>query len=438
MRTISPCESRAYTRSRPSSAPPQIRLFPAFLRRVWHVALPNRAPGTTRNMAGHIVSANTFCCYSDLTGSSPLSFGGQGHPQISIDENHMARSDLLVALVKAGASGDKSLLRSSAEAIIAEEKAKQHHILADRLISALRTTANGDVSRHSPSSSGTHDSTYKARDLFIELTPKRRLEELVLTKECREECERLVEEQRRADLLRSRGLEPRHRVLLVGPPGNGKTTVAEAIAEALSVPFLAIRYEAVIGSFLGETAARLRRVFDFARTTPCVLFFDEFDVLGKERGDIHETGEIKRVVSSLLLQVDDLPSWTISIAATNHPELLDRAVWRRFQLRIELPRPSRAELAIFVRKFTERFDEPFGYSADELAEQLGATSYSEAEEFCLNLFRRRVLSMGEVRLADIVRSELKHWRLRVTETVLHPKRGRHIASRKTATSSSQT
>jgi len=96
----------------------------------------------------------------------------------------------------------------------------------------------------------------------------------------------------------------------------------------------------MIGSYLGETAARLKRVFDYARTTPCVLFFDEFDAIGKERGDTHETGEIKRVVSSLLMQIDELPSYTIVAAATNHPELLDRAAWRRFQLRLALPRPT--------------------------------------------------------------------------------------------------
>ena len=92
-------------------------------------------------------------------------------------------------------------------------------------------------------------------------------------------------EQHRAGLLRSHNLEPRHRVLLVGPPGNGKTSLAEAIAEALAVQFFVVRYDAIIGSFLGETATRLRRVFDYARTTPCVLFFDEFDAVGKERGD---------------------------------------------------------------------------------------------------------------------------------------------------------
>ena len=101
-----------------------------------------------------------------------------------------------------------------------------------------------------------------------------------------------------------------------------------------------MRYESVIASYLGETAVRLSRLFDQVRTRRCVLFFDEFDVVGKERRDVHETGEIKRVVSSLLLQIDDLPSHVVVVTATNHPELLDRAVWRRFQLRLNLPAPT--------------------------------------------------------------------------------------------------
>src|SRR5690606_2419828 len=136
---------------------------------------------------------------------------------------------------------------------------------------------------------------------------------------------------------------------------NGKTSLAEAIAESLGVTFFVVRYEALIGSYLGETSERLRRVFDYARTTPCVLFFDEFDAIGKERGDTHETGEIKRVVSSLLMQVDNLPSYTVVVAATNHPELLDRAVWRRFQVRIELPAPSTEEIAAYIRRFACKY-----------------------------------------------------------------------------------
>jgi len=102
------------------------------------------------------------------------------------------------------------------------------------------------------------------------------------------------------------------------------------------VPFVIARYDGLITSYLGETATRLRRLLEFAHTRQCVLFFDEFDTLGKERDDIHETGEIKRVVSSLLLHIDDLPAHVVVVCATNHPELLDRAVWRRFQLKLQL------------------------------------------------------------------------------------------------------
>ena len=243
----------------------------------------------------------------------------------------MARSDLLVSLVKAGTIGDKSSFRSAAEAVIAEERAKRHNVLADTLAEVIQRNGAGGTNSSIAMASVRADPSPRGREFIAEVTPRRRLDELVLPAVVRRAVDELIEEQQRADLLRANGLEPRHRVLLVGPPGTGKSTLAEAIAEAASVPLFVVRYEAMIGSYLGETAARLKRVFDYARTTACVLFFDEFDAIGKERGDVHETGEIKRVVTSLLMQVDDLPSYTILAAATNHPELLDRASWRRFR-----------------------------------------------------------------------------------------------------------
>jgi AAA+ superfamily predicted ATPase len=198
-------------------------------------------------------------------------------------------------------------------------------------------------------------------------------------------------------------------VLLAGPPGNGKTSLAEAIAEALAVPFFIVRYEAMIGSFLGETASRLKRVFDYARTTPCLLFFDEFDAVGKERGDLHETGEIKRVVTSLLMQIDDLPSYTVVVAATNHAELLDRAVWRRFQLRLELKAPTERELTTYFKRFADTCEEPLGQSPATLAKKLGAISYGEAEEFCRDVRRRAVLSLGDRSLKAVVSERLQFW-----------------------------
>jgi SpoVK/Ycf46/Vps4 family AAA+-type ATPase len=346
-------------------------------------------------------------------------------------KRRMARSDLLVALVRAGATGDRNLARTSAEALIADERAKQHKVLADRLTGALQAQINRPPPMVSPPPE-TAARGPSTRDPFVERSPQRRLADLLLPPVTREACDELIEEHRRADVLRSHGLEPRHRILLAGPPGNGKTSLAEAIAEALSIPLLSVRYESVIGSFLGETASRLRRVFDFARTTPCVLFFDEFDVVGKERGDIHETGEIKRVVNSLLLQMDDLPSWTIIAAATNHSELLDRAAWRRFQLRLELPAPDEYQIASYIAAFFNARPVPgdLGRSPDQIVRALRGSSLAEVEDFCINVLRRCVLSLGEGRPSEIVERELRIWRSRVTpsESKKSKKRGRATTS----------
>lgn len=323
----------------------------------------------------------------------------------------MARSDLLISLVKAGSSGDFRSVRAAAEAIVAEEKAKNHNVLADRLIKAMHVNGHGDANKP-PAILGTNVGRH--REFLLELTPEKRIEDLVLSDLNRRACEELVEEQQRASVLRAHSLEPRHRILLSGPPGNGKTSLAEAIAEALALPFFVVRYEAMIGSYLGETAARLKRVFDYARTTPCVLFFDEFDAVGKERGDEHETGEIKRVVTSLLMQMDDLPSYTISVAATNHSELLDRAVWRRFQLRLSLKAPTRAELTAYFQRFADLMEEPLGRAPSAIAKALGSISYAEAEEFCLDVRRRHVLAMGGTPLKTIVEERLKMWTARTS------------------------
>ena len=178
-----------------------------------------------------------------------------------------------------------------------------------------------------------------------------------------------------------------------------------------------MRYEALIGSFLGETASRPKRVFDYARTTPCVLFFDEFDAVGKERGDIHETGEIKRVVSSLLMQVDDLPSYTVVVAATNHAELLDRAAWRRFQVRLPLAPPTRRDLTAYLARFAESLDQPLGRTPATIARRLGAVRYAEAEEFSRDVRPRSLLATREKPVAAIVAERLTFWRERLRAAV---------------------
>jgi predicted AAA+ superfamily ATPase len=315
----------------------------------------------------------------------------------------VARSDLLVDLVEAERKGDRERFRRLVEAVIAEERSKQHHLVADRLSQLITTTGSTRLLEKDAHKGA-------VGDLIAEFVPERRLSELQLADSVVDVTTGLIEEHQRTELLRSHNLEPRNRVLLEGPPGNGKTSLAEAIATELMVPFYVLRYEALISSFLGETAGRLREVFDFARTRRCVLFLDEFDTLGKERSDEHETGEIKRVVSTLLLQIDRLPSHTIVVCATNHPELIDRAAWRRFQVRLGLEAPSRAERADFLERMQDRLGGSLGRAPRTLADKLDGASYAELEEFAVDVRRRYVLELPDADLGAIVSKRLDQWR----------------------------
>ena len=320
----------------------------------------------------------------------------------------MARSDLILSLVRAGASGDKPMLRSTVEAMMADERAKSHHILAERLGQALQSVSVTPTAISNPQSI-----SQAGRDTILELTAKARFDDLVLTLPARTEAKNLVEEHLRADVLRAHGYEPRHKILLSGPPGNGKTSYAEAIAESLALPFFVVRYDSLIGSYLGETNTRLRKLFDYVRTQPCVLFFDEFDSIGKERGDTHETGEIKRVVSFLLMQIDQLPSYVITVAATNHAELLDRAVWRRFQLKISFPAPQTHEISEFLERIMSSWPQRPNIASSEIASALSLTSYAESLDFCQNVRRRHILSLGETNINAAIATELSLWAERV-------------------------
>ena len=314
----------------------------------------------------------------------------------------MARSDLLLKLVKAGVNGDQDVFRTTAESIAAEERAKKHTVIAGRLERILDTKSTPSLSsqnfRVTEKSGGIHDRI-----------PRKQLSDLYLEKALLSSCTELIEEQARADLLRANGLEPRHRLLLIGPPGNGKTSLAEAIAYELALPFFTVRYDSVVTSFLGETAQRLKRLFDYVKTQPCVLFFDEFDAIGKERGDIHETGEIKRVVTTLLLNIDALPSYCVLIGATNHPELLDKATWRRFELRLKLGKPTDSQMAAYFSDQLKKLNGTPGYTAKRLYAEIKPRSFSEAENFFLDIQRRIILNRGEIAVRSIIADRVRAW-----------------------------
>lgn len=274
--------------------------------------------------------------------------------------------------------------------------------LADRSSGAKAPNFSGKISPMLPES---------LQLLLRETDPRRRIDDLVLGKNIRLEIEEFISEVRQTALLRAHSLEPRHTILLIGPPGTGKTSLAAAIASELNLPFLTVRYEGLVGSYLGETASRLQEVVEYASRIPSVLFFDEFESVGKERSDAQETGEIKRVVSSLLLHMDALPSHCIVICATNHPELLDRAVWRRFEIRLQLPIPGEAELRDWYMR-TERSFGSLGISNQEFIKLFLGENFSEMEAIILDARRKVVLSRGQLASPSAFRDAVARWKRR--------------------------
>ncbi len=242
---------------------------------------------------------------------------------------------------------------------------------------------------------------------FWEKIPKKRLEHLVLPDNVKRICDELISEQNRVELLQSYGVEPRHKMLLIGPPGNGKTSLAEAIAEALMFPLLTVRYESIIGSYLGETAMRLSKLIDHVKTRQCVLFFNNFGILDKKSRDM--------IFSFLLTYIDSLPSYVIVIAATNHESLLNETVRHKFQIRLEIPKPTKANLEYFFQIFEKARGLKFGLRPSEIAEKTLGMSYAEAEELALTIFRQYVLGIpnstekgiSEVMLRDQLKRNIK-------------------------------
>lgn len=181
--------------------------------------------------------------------------------------------------------------------------------------------------------------------------PKLRLSDMALDPKVRHRIERVLQEQRERERIRAHGFHPLRRLLLLGHPGTGKTMTAAVLAGELGLPLFAIQLDGVITKFMGETAAKLRLVFDAIQQTRAVYLFDEFDALGGERAAKNDVGEIRRVLNSFLQFLEQDESESLILGATNHPRLLDRALYRRVDAVIEygLPTPKLAEQVMRAR-----------------------------------------------------------------------------------------
>lgn len=261
----------------------------------------------------------------------------------------MASGKLLRQLIKTGFEGSHDAFRQVSEEVIREERAKHHHLLANDLERILYGRTRASDMRSFPLTEKVPTDRERNLPLLQVNAPFKRIEDVVLSKENRSLIDEILEERHQADILKSNGLYPVDKLLFCGPPGCGKTLTGEVLASELGVPLAIVRIDSVVSSYLGATAANLRKIFDFISTIPMVVLFDEFDALAKERSDDADHGEMKRVVNAFLQMIDGYEGKSLLAAATNHEGILDSAIWRRFDEVLVFDLPNNKQLKQLLR-----------------------------------------------------------------------------------------
>lgn len=251
----------------------------------------------------------------------------------------MASANQLKALLQSHLEGDDARFYSVAMQVAAHEAKLGHGKLAEELRGLIDQAKARRVTTQASNTVPISKPRGELASLLTVSYPKSRLADMVLHAELEQQLERIILEQRHAAEILSQGLQPRRKLLLVGPPGTGKTMTAAVLAGELGLPLFEVRLDGLITKFMGETAAKLRQVFDSTQQTRGVYFFDEFDAIGSQRGLSNDVGEVRRILNSFLQMIEQDDSHSLIIGATNHPEILDNALFRRFDdlLHYELP-----------------------------------------------------------------------------------------------------
>ena len=310
----------------------------------------------------------------------------------------MARGELMKRLLASYGRDDE--FRAVAEQIITEEEKKNNKVLARSLRRSLDAGPSRTTAR--PKALAPLIPFPEAAGDFIELVePSHNKQDIILSTENVRVFIGLLREFRRADDIRRRGLNVRSKLLFCGPPGCGKTLCAEIFAAELSLPLYIVKIDRLISSYLGETATNVRKIFEFARKQPSVLFFDEFDALARARGDDGEHNELRRVVNSLLIFIDRIQPQGFLVAATNLDQSLDPAIWRRFDEVIWFDLPDERMMARF---FSMKFKNVLlDFKPEAHLESLKGYSYADLDRICVQAIKISIIDKRkQVRESDFL------------------------------------
>ncbi len=313
------------------------------------------------------------------------------------------KASLVVKIIEAHCGKNEVEFKESVERLALDEEKKGNLSVAHSIRESYNTKSNrsNKVFKSNLDESffitNSNVSLPKDKDSALELleilTPTVSLREIALPIHTRETIEQIIYEQKNLDKLTQGGIAPINRIIFYGPPGVGKTLSAMAIAKELNIPVAYVKLDGLISSFLGQTGSNLRRIFDYVKNRRIMLFLDEFDAIAKKRDDSNELGELKRVVTTLLQNMDLMPHNVVLVAATNHHHLLDSAIWRRFNISIELKMPNYEQRDCMVRNFLESKTVEYKVDFKLICLLTDGMNGSEIKEFCNSITKHRLLSV---------------------------------------------
>ncbi len=244
----------------------------------------------------------------------------------------------------------------------------------------------------------------------------REAQDIVLSDATQSALDTILLEHKRADALRVHGMQPAQKLLFCGPPGCGKTLAAEVMASALSMPLVVVRLDSAISSFLGETAANLRKVFDYIAQNPVIALFDEFDALAKDRGDNADHGELKRSVNAVLQMMDGYRGKSILVATTNYDTLLDRAVWRRFDEVVRFDMPNLEQIKRLLALKLSGIHRDFDPQDEQIVLRFQGMSHADIERVLRRAVKTMILSQQDILTIQHVRAALGREHIQTRES----------------------